>query len=113
MTTITRRLPKNQWQSYFDTLSKHLQLKAVSVLVEGLDLGVQPEVERVAINGITYDHEDDAIEIATDALTHRIAGPRDVYVQEDSSGALLSLKVTDADGHEQIVQLDSVLAISA
>jgi uncharacterized protein DUF5335 len=109
MTTITRKLAKHQWQAYFDNLSKHLHRNKVSVLVEGLDLGAQPEVEKVELCGVTYDYADDAIEITSDALTHRIAGPHDVYVQEDSSGALLAFKVTDDDGHEQIVQFESSL----
>jgi hypothetical protein len=112
MSSITRKLPKSEWQAYFDKLSKHLQRETVSVLVEGLDLGVQPEAERLTLYGITYDHADDAIEIATEALTHRISGPRDLYVQEDTSGALLSLKLTDAEGHEQIVQLDAALTVA-
>ena len=113
MTTITRKLPKEEWRQYFDGLSKRLHGETVSVLVEGLDLGVQPEAEKVPVHGVTYDHADDAIEIASDTLTHRIAGPHDVYVQEDPSGALLSFKVTDGDGHDQIVQFDSFVPSEA
>ena len=111
MISITRKLPKPQWQPYFDTLSKHLRLTKVSVIVEGLDLGVQPEIDKVELLGVTYDRGDDIIEIDSSALRHRIEGPHDVYLMEDVDGALLSFKVTDYEGHEQIVQFDPVLKL--
>jgi uncharacterized protein DUF5335 len=111
MNIITRKLPKKQWQPYFDTLSKHLRLTRVSVIVEGLDIGVQPEIDKVELRAVTYDRGDDAIEIDSEALCHRIAGPHDVYLLEDVDGALLSFKVTDYEGHEQIVQFDPVLKL--
>ena len=113
MTTTTRRLTASDWQAYFGQLSKGLKLQTVSMFVEGLDLGVQAETEEVTLTGITYDRADDAIEIATDEVRHRIHEPSEVYVQEDDYGALLSLKVTDADGHVHIVQLKSALALPA
>jgi hypothetical protein len=110
-TTKTRKLGADEWGRYFDRLSKSLKVQTVSILVEGLDLGVQPETERVALTGIIYDRADDAIEIAMDGLAHRIFGPASVFVQEDAGGALVSLKVTDEDGREQIIELESALAL--
>jgi hypothetical protein len=109
----TRELPKGEWQAYFDGLSRHLKAMKVDILVEGLDLGVQVETERALLAGITYDRSDDALEIATDALVHSIPGPRAIYVQEDANRGLLSLKVSDRDGHDQIVGFAPAMALPA
>lgn len=102
----TRKLGKNEWQAYFDRLSRHAKLTSVSMLVQGDDLGVQHELERAELTGITYDHADDALEIATPDMVHRVLGPREVWVREDADGAMTSLKITDAQGREQIVELE-------
>jgi hypothetical protein len=113
MTTRTRKLENDEWQGYFDRLSKRLTTQTVTILVEGLDLGVQHETDHAVLKGITYNGSDDAITIATNTVRHSIQHPRDLYVQENAGGELAAIKVSDAEGHEQIVQFESSLALSA
>jgi hypothetical protein len=113
MTTRTRKLENDEWQGYFDRLSKHLTAQTVTILIEGLDIGVQHETDHAVLKGINYDCSDDAITIATDTARHSIQNPRELYVQENVCGELTAIKMFDAEGHEQIVQLESSLALAA
>ena len=111
--TRTRNIPQSEWKKYFNDVSKKLTASSVSVVVTGLDLGAQPEAEKLPLDGITYDDHDDAFEISAGALHHRISQPRAIFVQEDAGGALVACEVQDAEGHAQIVQLTPALALAA
>jgi hypothetical protein len=113
MRTRTRKLERREWAPYFNELSKRLALTSVSILVEGLDLGVQPEASHIELSGITYDHADDAVEVLAKGLAHRIPRPTEIYVQEDARGHLVSCRITDADGHEQILELEPSLLVAS
>jgi Family of unknown function (DUF5335) len=106
MQTKTRKLPREQWRAYFDKLSKNMGTTKVSVLIEGLDIGVQEEADKLLLEGMTYDVADDAFELAMAGTIHRIIKPREIYVQESVSGKLVSCRLTDDDGHDQIFQLE-------
>lgn len=111
METTTRELSKDQWGPYFNAFSHKLRNTNVSVLVEGLDLGVQPEAVKLPLQGITYDHQDNAVEIATEALRHRIPAPQSIFVQEDTAGQLLSFAIRDGERHEQIIEFDRPVVV--
>jgi hypothetical protein len=99
----TRKLERTQWKGYFDKVSRHLDDYTTSMLVTGLDLGAQPEIEGLPLVGLTYDPDADTLDVIVPGLDHRIDHPRSIWVQEDDRGRLLSFAVTDDQGHEQIV----------
>jgi hypothetical protein len=105
MPTTTRQITKTDWGGYFDAMSSRLRSTRVDILCESLAIGVQPAAEQIRLLGITYDRSDDAIEIATDGLEHRIQHPTKVYVQEDARGSLVSCLIGDSDGLEHIIEL--------
>ena len=107
--TITREIPKLQWSQYFNTFSKHLPASNVDVLVEGSDF-IQIETNKASLKGISYDGNDDAIDIFIEGLDHRIASPSAVFVQEDG-GKLSSVEVVDANGGKQVLRLTALLAL--
>ena len=107
----TRKLEKNKWQSYFDSISKGLGAREVEIEVGSLDLGEQVAVEWVSLDGLTYDPHDDVLAIITGAFEHNIRSPREIFVLEDM-GALLAVEAIDGEGAKQIVQLRAPLAIS-
>lgn len=113
METNTRQLQQSEWRPYFDRVSRKLGASKVDVLLLGLDLGVQSEAEKLSLLGITYDHHDDALDISAEGLEHRILGPESIFVQEDVNGRLVSCKVRDAEGHEQILQIEPALMLAA
>ena len=105
METNTRELNKSEWAGYFDAVSKGLRATSVDVTVLGADLGAQPEGLKLPLIGLTYDQHDDALDVITDDLEHRIHGPSSIFVQEDASGRLVCCEVTDSDQRKQILQL--------
>ena len=72
--------------------------------VASLDLGDQIQAEWLPLIGITYDPNDDVVEVALDGLDHMIHRPREIYM-DNEVGRLTSLEIVDADGVRQIVKL--------
>ena len=106
----TRKLERSEWRTYFDRVAKRLPTMRVAVSVLGTDIGVQHETEDSALIGITYDPKDSMLEIATPNITHRIANPEEIYVQE-TLGELASIEVIAPDGTKQIVELKPLPAL--
>jgi hypothetical protein len=69
--------------------------------------------EWLPLRGITYDPKDDLIEVALDGLDHLIRHPKEVYVDEDVGGGLMSVAVVTADGTREIVKLRDPLMLPA
>jgi hypothetical protein len=105
-----RKLPKPEWERYFDRVSKALDGKLAEIEVASLALGDQVEARWLPIFGIVYDPKSDIVEITLEELDHMIPKPRDVAVDEQPLG-LASVKVTDADGVMQIVKLRNPLLL--
>jgi hypothetical protein len=60
----TRKLNKKQWRTFFDHVSTMLEGKQAEIEVASLRLGDQIEAEWLPLLGITYDPEDDLVEVA-------------------------------------------------
>jgi len=106
----TRKLEKAEWRPFFDAVSKLLEAKVAEVEVASLDLGDQVQAEWLPLLGITYDPNDDIVEIALEGLDHMIYKPREIYL-ENGGGGLASVEIVDADGVRQIVKLKDELLL--
>jgi hypothetical protein len=106
-----RQLPKTDWRSYCDRVSKAMLGKQAQLEVAALPLGDQIAAKWVPLIGITYDPKGDTFEVAVENLDHLIHRPRDVHVDEQATG-LVSMAITDTDGRQQIVQLREPLMLS-
>jgi Family of unknown function (DUF5335) len=73
-----RKLDKNQWRMFFDRLSKTLQGQQAEIEVASLSFGDQVEAELLPLHGITYDPNDDLVEVALEGLDHMIRKPREI-----------------------------------
>ena len=80
--------------------------------VASLDLGDQIQAEWLPLIGITYDPNDDVVEVALDGLDHVIHRPREICM-DNEVGSLTSLEIVDADGVRQIVKLKDQLMLPA
>jgi hypothetical protein len=109
---MTRKLQKAEWRPFFDTVSKLLETKVAEIEVASLDLGDQIQAEWLPLIGITYDPNDDVVEVALDGLDHMIHRPREIYM-DNEVGSLTSLEIVDADGVRQIVKLKDQLMLPA
>jgi len=80
---MTRKLQKAEWRPFFDTVSKLLEAKVAEIEVASLDLGDQIQAEWLPLIGITYDPNDDVVEVALDGLDHMIHRPREIYMDNE------------------------------
>ncbi len=105
-----RKLEKNEWETYFDNVSRHLKAATAEIEVAGLNLGDQVEAEWVPLVGIAYDPKDDLVEVATETVDHLVRHPSAIYV-DDGTGGLHSVEITDDEGNQHIVRLKAPLAL--
>ena len=120
----TREIEKGNWQGFFDTVSKALRGKLIQIEVDSLELGVafwltepdslelgaQTELDKLSLNGLSYDKKDDAFIISTEQIEHIIRSPQQIFATDGSEG-MNSLEVRAADGSQQIVRFSEPLAL--
>ena len=106
----TREIEKGNWQSFFDQVSRVLQGKLIQIEVDSLELGAQTELDKLSLNGLTYDKRDDAFIISTEEIEHVIRSPQQIFVADGTEG-INSLQVRSADGTEQIISFVEPLAL--
>ena len=100
----SRALPKEQWQTYCDRISKGLAGQRAHIEVAGLAFGDQVAAKWLPLFGITYDAKNDLLEIAMEGFDHLIHKPREIAVDDGPSG-LGSMEIVDSDRRRQIVKL--------
>jgi hypothetical protein len=92
---ITREIPKGSWPSFLATIANCKAFQPVTVRIESEDYGDQPMVNGLPLLGISVEEkgsESNAIELTvsrpstTEQLTHVIADPSHVWVQENDRG---------------------------
>jgi hypothetical protein len=105
-----RSVPKTEWTSFFNRMSKAMRGKLAEIEVAALDLGEQIVAEWVPMLGITYESNTDQLDIGLDRANHLIRHPKEVVVEEDATG-LRSVAVVDAEGARQIVRLKMPLML--
>ena len=106
----TREIAKDDWRVFFDQVSATLQGKLIQIEVDSLELGAQIEADMLSLNGLTYDGKDDAFVISTDQIEHVIRSPQQIFVADGKQG-MNSIKVSAADGTEQIINFTEPLAL--
>lgn len=104
------KLDRASWATYFDSMSKVLTGKQAEIDVESLSLGVQVESRYAPLNGITYDHRSEMLEIMLERWEHNIPHVSEIWVDHDGV-SLNSIKVVDTDGLEQIIKLRDPLML--
>ncbi len=106
----TRQIEKNNWQPYFDRVSRELTTTTVDIEVIGDDMGAQSETHHTSLLGLSYDPKDDAFSIVSEAIEHRVSEPRQIFIDEDAD-ELHSIEVIDGDGHRHIAKLRQALKL--
>jgi len=105
-----KELPRREWESFFDALSKAAAGQNVEVEVIGLNLGDQTEQDWLRLKGLTYGPKDDIFYVYTEALDHMIRSPQQIFT--DWSGAdLRVIEVYDKDNRSHIIKLKDRLLL--
>ncbi len=107
---MSRKIPRAEWQVYFDRLAKILEAKEAELEVASLDLGAQIAAEWVPLIGIVYDPKGDLLEVALEDFDHLIGQPQEIWVDEDDL-LLVGLEVIDAEGTQHILRLRTPLML--
>jgi hypothetical protein len=108
----TRVLPKSEWQSFCDAISKGVASKLAQIEVTGLKLGDQIAAKWLPLLGITYEPKGDLLEIALEGIDHLIHNPREISVDAGPEG-LTSMEIVDSARQRQIVKLMEPLMLPA
>lgn len=104
------KLDRDSWATYFDSVSKVLPGKQAEIDVESLSLGVQIASRFAPLNGITYDHKSEMLQIMLERWEHNIAHVTEIWIDHDGV-SLNSIRVVDTDGTEQIIKLRDPLML--
>jgi hypothetical protein len=105
-----RRLQRDDWSGYCIHVKRGFLGKWVAIEMASLQIGFQPEAQRLPLIGISYDPKSDVLELLLGELEHLIRAPREFYVDEEPLG-ITSLQIIDAEGVRQIVTLRDPLML--
>ena len=108
-----RAIDKAEWAAFCAAVSKALEGSQAEIEVASLDLGDQIEKEWAPLIGITYDPEDDIIDIALeDDVDHIVSEPQELLADIDDA-SISALQITDAEGTRHLVRLKDGLMLPA
>ena len=106
-----KKLNKDEWSKYFDTISKTIGSKNVEIRVTGLAFGNQIEALSLPLNGLTYDAKNDLLQVSTDTVDHLIRHPKNIHADYGIDG-LHSIEVIDSDNNHQIIKFTEVINLA-
>jgi hypothetical protein len=112
-----REIPRDEWAEFFDIFSRQHEGWLVTVELLGAEIGAQVEAEEVALGGITADLKgggEDVISIilgkrSAEHVTHNIAQPTHVRIEQAESGADMALQIEAGGGVTTLVRLRSAM----
>ena len=111
---MTLEIPRPQWTSFFDSLSRTHAEEPIRVEVLRLDIGAQVEVMALPLDGIAADLEggECVITIAagsspTEHIAHLIADPQHVRLLRGPLGDDEALEIEAGDESTTLVYFDS------
>ena len=107
-TPQARELSKQEWQSFFDTVSKSLAGKGVDITLSSL-AGEVHQSTLWQLHGVTYDPYDDAVIVSCREQEHVISSPARVFVTEHGA-SISSLEVAQSPNERETIRfLDPVM----
>lgn len=102
----TKEIPKDEWTEFFDSFSRQHEGWLVNLEIFGPEIGAQVEERELALEGITNEWDEtegNTIMIMTgikpdDHITHSIARPTQVSLEQTDEGADAALAIKSDDG---------------
>jgi hypothetical protein len=106
-----RSIKKSEWASFCAAVSQALEGSRAEIEVASLDLGGQIEKEWAPFIGISYDPNNDIIDIALeDDVDHIVNKPRELVADVDDVN-ISAIQITDTEGTHHLVRLRDALML--
>jgi hypothetical protein len=100
------QLRRTLWQTYFERLNRALGTERVQVEATGLALS--DVTGWLALEGLAYDAEADAIALRVGGGELRLPGPRRIDIDAEDEW-LHGIEIVDAQGHRHVLRLQAPL----
>lgn len=113
----TKEIPQTEWTGFFDSFSRKHEGWLVNLEIFGPEIGAQVEHRALALEGITGEWDEVAghtIMIMTgvkpdDHVTHSIARPTAVSLEQTDEGADAALAIKSNDGTTTLLRFRSAV----
>ncbi len=113
----TQEIPRDEWTTFFDTFTQQHEGWLASLEVFAPDIGAQQEARDLPLEGISTtakDSESQTIAISLgknpgDHITHTIAAPTRLWLEQTSQLANAALEIESADEVKTLLRFRSPL----
>jgi hypothetical protein len=113
----TQEIPRDEWTTFLDSFSRQHEGWLATLEVLGSDIGAQQEARDLPLEGISATSRDSgpatiAISLGKtpeDHVTHTIAEPTRVWLEQTSEGANAALEIESADEVKTLLRFRSAL----
>ena len=111
----TREIPRENWNSFFDTFSRQHEGWLATLEVLGRDLGAQEEAHELPLEGVsissgTNEAETIAISIGKtpeNHISHTVLKPTHVWIEQTQDGADAVLEIESEDDSKTLLRFRS------
>jgi len=111
----TREIPRENWNSFFDTFSRQHEGWLATLEVLGRDLGAQEEAHELPLEGVsissgTNEAETIAISIGKtpeNHISHTVLKPTHVWIEQTQDGAEAALEIESEDDSKTLLRFRS------
>ena len=111
----TREIPRENWNSFFDTFSRQHEGWLATLEVLGRDLGAQEEAHELPLEGVsissgTNEAETIAISIGKtpeNHISHTVLKPTHVWIEQTQDGADAALEIESEDDSKTLLRFRS------
>lgn len=107
-----RTLHKNNWQDFFDLVSKMAQGQRVELEIAALDIGDQIESEWSQVEGFSYEPDRNVLFINTTAVEHMVRNPLEIVVIERGAGIEM-IGIKDDRDQTQVIRFRAPLMLES
>jgi hypothetical protein len=110
--TLSKSLPPEQWEKFFDEFSGDNRGRHIVIEIIDSDLGDQELIKNAPLLAMIYDRPDKgnnlAIEVGKEQMTyaHTVDSPTGISTAENANGDIIAIWITDAAGRKTLVKLE-------
>ena len=111
----TREIPREEWNSFFDTFSRQHEGWLATLEILDSEIGAQEEVHERPLEGVSVASETDGSESIAismgqtpdDHVTHAVQKPTHVWLQQTAERANAALEIESQDQSKTILRFRS------